>query len=189
MPCEFPKDRNFKSDNRAGKLAENKVLQVLEELGIHGNLNPASDHASRLKFDIAAQWFDLTFTGEVKYDLMEAKTGNVAIEYYNIKTGAKSGLLATESDLWFHVVQPLEVYVCNVADLLAYFTNEKPYRSIECGGDDNSAMKLYRRDVIFPAIFHRFDGQSAADTLGVLAELLGEPFVGFYKGGNAHVAI
>jgi hypothetical protein len=158
-----------------GDRAERDVVQLFANASIVIERNRARDLKKLILWDLKGSLADREFTIEVKYDLMEAKTGNIAVEYYNVRQCKPSGIMATEADLWIFVLQkPRSVWICRTAALLAYFDTAKPHRNIACGGDDNAAMKLYRRKVLFEAVpFHRVDLLSGDDLLSLLNELLG----------------
>jgi hypothetical protein len=83
---------------------------------------------------------------------MAAQTGNLAIEFRNSRTGRDSGIAATRSHIWVHVIpKPLSVYVARTADLIRFTAEEKPLRVVRGGGDGNADLFLYKMDHILPA--------------------------------------
>lgn len=123
------------------------------------------------KWDVEAV-LGRTFTIEVKYDAMEARTGNVAIEHYNTRACKPSGISATTSDVWAIVLQsPTTVWLARTSDLRHYFETVAG-REIACGGDGNAAMRLYPRHELFDAIFHRADELAPWDMCSLLLNLL-----------------
>jgi hypothetical protein len=103
---------------------------------------------------------------------MSSKTGNIAVEYFNTRKNSPSGILATTSDFWFVVLKPLEAWVCLTSSLRDYFHRATPLRVISCGGDNNSAMKLYKKDSILVDIFHRVDTMEPSALVELLSNLL-----------------
>lgn len=158
-----------------GGAAEEFVKKIFALAGISCLANTSSSRSNLVKYDLCCdgQW---RFTVEVKFDVMEAKTGNVAVEYFNTKQGKPSGILATEANLWVYVLNnPLTAWACQTSALKRFFESAKPYREIASGGDDNAAMKLYRREEIFSKVpFHRIDNLHGEEIVGVLEKLLSE---------------
>jgi hypothetical protein len=117
----------------------------------------------------------ITFMSEIKFDLYAARSGNIAIEFYNPKQGKPSGIGVTQAHLWFHVItKPMSIWVTSVCKLKKYMEENKPHRVVECGGDNNASIYLYKQDVIFNAIFHRIDECPALELGDILLKLLTE---------------
>jgi hypothetical protein len=123
------------------------------------------------------------FTSEVKFDLYAARSGNIAIEFYNPKKGKPSGIGITKADLWFQVIPPLNVWVTTVKRLKQYLEEKKPHKIVSCGGDDNASLFLYRKEKIFADIFQRIDDKSPDILVSIIRELLEEAGV-IKKGGS-----
>lgn len=102
---------------------------------------------------------------------MAARTGNLAIEYYNVKKASPSGISSTKSDLWVVVLEN-EVWISATRKLRKYFNETKPHRTIECGGDDNAAFKLYRKEEILEAVFYRIDNINKLALTNLISSLL-----------------
>ena len=135
----------FLNDKDKGVHGEDLVLEVLKSFGLTAGLNP---HTSRIKlaeYDIEVD--NPAFTIEVKNDLYATRSGNIAIEFYNPKSGTESGLYNTKADVWAHIVNN-EVYFISVSDLLDYISANKPFKTIDCGGDDNASLFLYKTDIL-----------------------------------------
>lgn len=127
-----------------------------------------------IQWDVESALGGRRFTVEVKYDAYEAKSGNVAVEHFNVKQCKPSGITATTADLWAFVFADGSVWVARVDQLKKFVASVKPFRDIACGGDDNAAIKLYRREVILPGVpFHRADGLAVWDLTALLRDLLG----------------
>ena len=147
----------FVSDRIKGEHAEDSVSKILS---CKWDIRKASD----LKYGAFPDW-DLVasqqetgyevFTVEVKYDEMEEKTGNIAIEIYNPRSGKPSGLTATKAILWCHALKD-SVWITSV-DMLKKFCEETPpFKMFSSAGDGNAAILLYKRDDILE-IFERID--------------------------------
>ena len=160
-----------------GNFGENLVSDTLAKAGIKNSKNPEKSCRKIMsEWDIEFVFEGKRFTLEAKFDKYEARSGNIAIEYWNVKQGKRSGLLASKSDLWAIVLyEPVTVWVARTSDLRKYFHTVKPFREIACGGDDNAAMKLYRRDELFSDVpFYRLDDKDSDAVALLLNKLLGE---------------
>lgn len=158
-----------------GTFGEVYVRKVLSRAGIINELNEAKSKGELIKWDIKALLNGSHVTIEAKFDMAEASTGNIAIEYYNTKQGKPSGIKATTADLWCVVLQnPLTAWVSRTADLRAFFDGVKCFKEVACGGDQNSAMKLWPKDEILGACFHQFDDLEPAAVQQLLTNLLGK---------------
>lgn len=170
-----------KDDIKVGKIAENFVVKVLSDGGIQADPNPEKKNRK-----IMQQW-DLSIATpnslhqthvfiEAKFDKMATKTGNLAIEYYNPKQAKYSGIMATRADLWALVLtgenNELQLWICKAEKLKEYFKNEKCHRDVACGGDNNSSMKLYKKDVLLSAIFTRIDNIKPEELKKVINNVL-----------------
>lgn len=147
----------FARDIIKGEDAEDSVAKILSS---HWDVHKASD----LKSGAFSDW-DLSvaqletgyevFTVEVKYDEMQAKTGNIAIEIYNPRSGKPSGLTATKADLWCHVLQD-SAWITSVDNLKDFCENTAPFKSFNSVGDGNASILLYKTEDILK-IFDRID--------------------------------
>ncbi len=129
--------------------------------------------------DIDAVLYGHPFTTEVKRDQRHALTGNLAIEFYNTRSGQSSGLDSSASDLWVVVLEPkgqMTAWVCRTELLRQFVARVAPLRTVMAAGDGNAAIKLYAADVLLPAVFHRLDDLQPGELRQQLVELLGEPF-------------
>lgn len=99
-----------------------------------------NDHSKRSEYDLIL--VDIG-TIEIKNDLYAAKSGNVAIEYFNPKTNQPSGIDITTSDIWCHIIDD-KIYVVKTSILKEFIKTEKPKRIVEKAGDGNANLKLYK---------------------------------------------
>ncbi len=160
---------SFKSKKSVGDFGENHVQSILNSASIRNWLNEHKENRSKLiEWDIGFELDNDEFLIEVKFDRMEAKTGNIAIEYYNTKQAKPSGIMATKSHLWVVVLQdPVCAYVANTAQLREYYQKEQSFRNIACGGDMNAAMKLYPREQILNAVFVLLEKENLHEILRI----------------------
>ena len=133
----------FKRDLQVGKAGESLARKKMESLGI----KTADADGREADFYIVIDNYK-KFSCEVKYDLYAEKSGNLAIEYFNTKICKPSGIDSTLCHFWIHVLSPDEVYFSTVENLKKFVKSTKPFRDITSGGDQNSAMFLYRKETI-----------------------------------------
>lgn len=133
----------------AGEIGESAVIKLLQDKGcvIHKNDGDSRDELAR--FDFIIEYDNRKYTAEVKYDMKASFTGNIAIEVYNHKSNYLSGILATQAELWFLVLQPCYIYVSAVKKLRKFIHEVCPRKIVE-GGDNNSTMFLYKKEIILP---------------------------------------
>tara|TARA_Y100001938_G_scaffold150868_1_gene243974 strand:+ start:661 stop:1164 length:504 start_codon:yes stop_codon:yes gene_type:complete len=147
----------FVSDKIKGENAEDSVAKILSH---YWDIHKASDLESGAfsDWDLSAAQIGTgyeVFTVEVKYDEMQAKTGNIAIEIYNPRSGKPSGLTATKADLWCHVLQE-SVWITSVKELRKFCKETPPFKMFSSAGDGNAAILLYKtKDIL--EIFERID--------------------------------
>ncbi len=169
--------RSYVETLGAGTKGEVLVSQLLLKAGISNQKNPETKNkALMIEWDLEAFMGQRRFTLEVKFDQMEQKTGNVAVEYWNVKQCKPSGISATSADIWCFCFSDGTVWMANTSRLRQFIADTKPFREISCGGDQNAAMKLYKREVILPSVFLRIDNIFPAQAIEVLNELL-QPIV------------
>ena len=147
----------FVSDKIKGENAEDSVAKILSH---YWDVHKASELHSGAFYD-----WDLSvsqqvtgyevFTVEVKYDEMQAKTGNIAIEIYNPRSAKPSGLTATKATLWCHVLQD-SIWITSVEKLKSFCENTSPFKSFNSVGDGNASILLYKTQDILE-IFERID--------------------------------
>lgn len=150
----------YLQDVQAGKDGERLVKELFERHGISISKNTSSKRKDLLLWDLRAILPYGEIDLEVKSDLKERQTGNVAVEYFNTKKQAPSGIDATTAKLWvFVLIDPITIWACSVSELQNYIKKVKPLRDVS-GGDDNSQMFLYKREQLFDDIFYRIDNAS-----------------------------
>lgn len=156
----------FKSDLAEGKKGEQLVKEQFAKLGIDIVENT---YKPNLKdYDLVGFIDGRRFTVEVKYDIYAAKSGNIALEFYNPKKQQNSGISATKADLWCHITtNPLEFWIANVTSLLQYTKQISPLRIINSGGDSNASLMLYKK---IPYVFVNLSKLSKSDIEGLLNE-------------------
>ena len=147
----------FVSDKIKGENAEDSVAKILSN---HWDVHKASDLESGAfsDWDLSAAQLGTgheVFTVEVKYDEMQAKTGNIAIEIYNPRSAKPSGLTATKATLWCHVLQD-SVWITSVEKLKKFCEDTPPFKSFNSVGDGNASILLYKTEDIL-TIFERID--------------------------------
>jgi hypothetical protein len=162
---------SFRKDLYRGQEGEREVEKLLRSLGCRRN-------DGRKKADLAGWDYEFQLGGarkcEVKRDAMEAKTSNLALEYFNPKSNRPSGLNATAAEVWFVVLDnPRTVWGAAVATLKRYVKENKPARTIERGGDDNASLWLYPSPLILRACFRDFTGAGPDKVAKLLRDLLG----------------
>jgi len=161
----LPKKSSFTSDRCAGDRAEELVQGVFHSAGLKSERNQTNQLSG---WDIRF-WGELNGTAEVKNDLYERKSGNVAIEYYNPRSCKPSGIAATKSDVWVIVLADQSVWVASSKELLEYIKSKPCLRDIPIAGDGNASLKLYRREELFGELFSRLDGLPPDGVLTTLA--------------------
>lgn len=132
--------KKFLSSLDAGNKGQKFFTDILDACGVTYELSKT------IEYDVKTiSPFKLTF--EVKFDLFAARSGNIAIEIWNTKKNAPSGLMATTSDFWVQVLSEKEIWVCKTSDLRATIDRVTPLRQVD-GGDNNSRMLLYQKEKI-----------------------------------------
>lgn len=145
------KKKNFLRDLEVGNAGQAMVITQLIKSNIRSELNKTK------AFDLEVFHENLRKTLEIKYDIYAARSGNIAIEYFNPKTCKPSGITATEADFWVHVLTGESgIWITSVSQLKSFIDNNKPHKVIEAGGDNNAALYLYKKEVILP-VFNRLD--------------------------------
>jgi hypothetical protein len=82
------------------------------------------------------------FAVEIKNDIYAAKSGNVAIEYFNPKTNKPSGITITKSHIWCHIING-EALIVLTDSLKEFISTAKPKRIVYKAGDKNADLLLY----------------------------------------------
>lgn len=165
--------RNFKRDAAIGQVAEKLVSLILDGCGL--KTTPVSDVANRklwdLEFQAPRDWnLQKPVTIEVKHDVYEAKSGNIAIETWNSRKNEAAGINVTQAVLWAHVLSD-SIWIARVSDLRNYVTSIKPLKTVETAGDGNAFIYLYKSVEILEAIFHRIDKKTVREVKSKIKEL------------------
>jgi Holliday junction resolvase len=126
-----------------GDEAELEVIEYLNSIGFATSKN--TDTKTRQFYDIEATYDNKSITLEIKHDKMAAKTGNVAIEYYNSKQCKPSGIYVTKAKWWVHKIDGV-MWICEVEKLINFTKTEKADKMIVGGGDKNADLFIYRVD-------------------------------------------
>lgn len=127
-----------------GKEAESELVNYLLSVGFE-KVSLNQDMQLRYEYDVIAEYAGKTLTFEVKNDAMSAKTGNIALEYWNSKKNTPSGLYRTTANFWVHKFDGV-LWISPVPELLNFTKTVKPHRMIAGGGDDNADLFLYRKE-------------------------------------------
>lgn len=167
---------NIQRDLAIGAAAEDRVVKMLCDAGM-----PASKQQQKGIFpdyDIKAGFTDgsgsnVFFTLEVKNDIYAIRSGNIAIETYNPKSGKPSGLGITKANFWVHITD--EIHIACVSELKNWVDKTTPFKIITAGGDDNATLFLYKKDIIFDegiGAFTRIDELSPGELKDVIEDYL-----------------
>lgn len=158
------------NDFAIGKAGEDAVVKLLEGADVECERN--TDPATRAFYDLVCDHPDLgSFEVEIKNDVYAARTGNIAIEFWNSKKDSASGINITTAPLWVHIARE-EIWMANVEALKQWVETNEPKRTIFGGGDGNADFHLFEADTIFPAVFTRIDEDSKEELLSNLDRLL-----------------
>jgi hypothetical protein len=163
-------DTYFKN-KKEGEYGERVFTSVLKRAGLPATRNMSSKKEELLKWDVATEINGVKLTAEVKFDIYEARTGNVAIEYYNTRSCKDSGINATEANLWVFVLADDSVWACNVKALRQHFNQSPGVRDVINGGDGNASFRLYRRLELFEKLFTRLDELPSDNIINELLRL------------------
>ena len=109
-------------DLQRGKEGESLVCELF---GQHGFTWQESTTFERLYWDLKLIHSEIVFTAEVKNDIMAAKTGNIAIEYFNSKKQESSGIDVTKADMWVHIIGG-QIFAIATANLKDFIKNHSP---------------------------------------------------------------
>jgi hypothetical protein len=152
---------------RVGKIAEDFVQRFLEKCGFAVVRNTAKKRGDLALWDLEASAFGRTFRLEVKWDILAEQTGNLAVEYWNTKSGKPSGISVTTADIWVVLVgQPKAAYAAKTSLLKEFCELVRPVKLITNGGYHNAALKLYPADEILGAVFRPLREESLWELLG-----------------------
>lgn len=159
---------SFLKSKAVGIKAEELVLKILNRCSGLENVI-----VERKKYDIVTTGF-LRFTTEVKFDLKEQKSGNIALEYYNTNLNKLSGILDTTANLWVQVLYPDFVWLANVKTIKKYIKKNKPHKVVKNVGDGNANLALYKSEIILADIFERIDNLDEYNLFIIIRKKLNE---------------
>lgn len=137
--------KSFKTSLKEGNKGQAYFTSILDNLGIKW------EDSNDIHYDILT--LNPVLSWEVKYDIYAAKSGNIAIEYWNSRKNKPSGLNATTATYWIHVLGENEILIAKTLDLRNVCANIEPHRKIFGGGDGNADLLLYKKETLYPSIF------------------------------------
>ncbi len=152
----------FLKDLETGNNGENKLLDFLN------SKNVKCKKGDGKKSDILLEDERVI---EVKFDIMSAKTNNIALEFYNSKQNKPSGISNTISNFWVFVLPCGQIWLSKTEELLRFSNNEAPLRIVFGAGDKNADLKLYKKEHILNTCFTRideFDEAGLKQLMGIL---------------------
>jgi hypothetical protein len=158
---------DFRSDKKIGDIAENAVIDIFNKIG-----RCAKAEKGEIGYDIELflpyenDWIARLI--EVKYDVMSARTGNVAIEFMNSSMNKASGVLATQSHYWCYAFPDGEIWICSISRFREFLNNSIPLKILHDVGDGNASILLYKKDVLLEACMYKITGLTPKE----LSELL-----------------
>jgi hypothetical protein len=159
---------SFAKSLAVGRVGEARVAEVLAADGVA--VSPTS-RADQGRGDLRADGVLL----EVKYDLYEARSGNVAVEFFNPRAGRPSGVASSGSDGWCFVLADRSAWVCPTPALRTHVEAGPAgagFRRLSlAAGDGNASLALYDRRALFAALFRRLDGLPPGAARAELARL------------------
>jgi hypothetical protein len=152
------------------------VIQLLEKAGMTGEKSVGKNSFYDIKSEVALDGIgEHTIFYEIKYDLMSSKTGNLALEFFNPKSGKPSGIMITSSDFWiFCFNEPIEAWLCGVNALKAYIDANKPKRIVDVAGDKNASLMLYSREKLCAELFRRIDNMEKEEFRNIISAYINE---------------
>lgn len=139
--------KSFKTSLKEGNLGQKYFTDILDSLSIKW------ESSNDIHYDIIII-NPIVITVEIKNDLFSAKSGNIAIEFWNSKQNKPSGINATTATYWVHVLSQNEIWVIKTLDLKKICLTLKPLRTIKSGGNNNSNMYLYKKENILKKPFY-----------------------------------
>ena len=165
----------FQSDLKLGKAGERFVKKVFKMNGVDIDF----DEKARSDYDLTGSFNKRKLKVEVKFDKMACQTGNLAIEYHNPRSNKPSGLLATKSNLWAHVIIDdasgvgfMTAWLASTKNLKAYVDMYEPRKKCNFGGDKNASLWLYEEKHMLENVFTRIDNMYNEDKFAKLIRKL-----------------
>jgi hypothetical protein len=169
---------SFDRDLERGQKAEKIVLDLLNECGLKTTLVD-SNGPNRDFWDLESQFpmnrnFDIyCFTIEVKNDIYEQKSNNIAIEVGNSELNKPSGLEKTKADLWAHVLCD-SIWITTTKKLRSYVESQEPVKELKNAGDKNAHIRIYPSYQILPEVFYRLDKLETYEQFALVQRLVYE---------------
>lgn len=155
---------SFLGDLQDGVMAEDYVISLLRRAGFSVRRPPGGKDEC---LDLLINMGDLAASVEVKFDKMEASSGNIAIEYEKPRLKKPSGIAVTTAEFWVYVVKsPLAAYIVPVQKLRQFMQTNRPKKTVKWAGDGNASIVLYGSHDILP-IFYGLS-ETAADEIPLL---------------------
>ena len=160
----------MRKDLKIGEAGQQIVIDLLIKCGITSTI---VDSKNKSYWDFSSTFKDsiTPFKVEVKYDLYQARSGNIAIEFFNSKSGKPSGIGITKADLWAIVLSDKSVWITSTRTLKEFLKDNKPSRTILGGGDGNADLYLYP-DTSVLAYFTRLDDKKEKNIIKILKDYL-----------------
>jgi len=143
----------FEDSLSRARPAEDWALGYLSWCG----LSPERD--SRAGHDLLFRLGRLVLRAEVKHDFLVDRTGNVALELWNSRRGAPSGLTATRADVYLYALGDgggSGLWAAAVTTLKAFVEWCNDYSLYERAGDGNARVRVYKKNT-FLTPFYRLD--------------------------------
>ncbi len=145
----------FRADLAVGEMAEAGFRALLSDAGLANN--KPNERSNDVRFELGGVWR----TAEVKFDIYAAKSGNLALEYRNTRSGKPTGILASRSDFWVVGLGTRssldELWVAPTSLVRHYFLwSDRAVRDVKGAGDGNADIRLFPKDDIL-SVFERVD--------------------------------
>ena len=165
---------SFKKDYNLGKKGEEFVKNLLEKCGYKCE---EVDSLNKSAYDIVATpQKGKKFTIECKYDSYSQISSNLALEYFNPKTGKPSGIYVTTAQIYCYLLPDginITAWIISTIRLREFIKTETPLKNLERVGDGNASILLYKLDHILPK-FTRIDNIPCDEVTQAIKRLLKE---------------
>lgn len=159
----------FLKDRDRGHAGEQALVRALD-----GEPGLTARRLDGRKSDCELSINGRSVTAEVKTDYKHRRTGNLAVEIANPKSGLATGLYATEAELFVFVLKD-EVWVAPTKTLRAAVEAGMAadrYRLFEGAGDGNATVALVPAAEVLGPLFVRLDNLSPGEKAHALQNLL-----------------
>ena len=128
---------NFDKDLQMGEEAQTGAIERIKKE--FEGIVIVEKRSRNKNFDIKGNYQNMEIRFEVKWDIMAAKTGNVAIEYES--RSKPSGISVTQADYWIYKIQD-EFYLIETIKIKEAISKGLFHR-IVTGGDTGSFTRMY----------------------------------------------